>query len=46
MLYGSNNVTPNDEKLLSCTEMVMDKVESISWSHCSLAAVASKPEVV
>ena len=45
MLYGSNNFTPNDEKLLQLHEEVMDKIESISWSHCSLAAVASKPKL-
>jgi radical SAM superfamily enzyme YgiQ (UPF0313 family) len=45
MLYGSNNVTPNDEKLLKLHEMVMKKIDSLSWSHCSLAAVASKPQL-
>ena len=45
MLYGSNNVTPNDEKLLGLHESVMKKVDGISWSHCSLAAVASKPKL-
>jgi radical SAM superfamily enzyme YgiQ (UPF0313 family) len=45
MLYGSNNAIPNDEKLLELHEYVMDRVESISWSHCSLAAVASKPSL-
>jgi radical SAM superfamily enzyme YgiQ (UPF0313 family) len=45
MLYGSTNVLPNKEKLLALHEMVMKKVESISWSHCSLAAVASKPKL-
>lgn len=45
MLYGSNDVTPNDEKLLRLHEKVIKKVEGISWSHCSLAAVASKPRL-
>ena len=45
MLYGSNNVTPNDEKLLKLHEMVMKKIDSLSWSHCSIAAVASKPKL-
>ena len=45
MLYGSTNVTPNEEKLLKLHEMVMDKIDSISWSHCSLAAVASNPKL-
>jgi len=45
MLYGSQSTVPNDEKLLRLHELVMDTVHSISWSHCSLAAVASKPEL-
>jgi radical SAM superfamily enzyme YgiQ (UPF0313 family) len=45
MLYGSNNVNPNDEKLLELHEAVMKKADSISWSHCSLAAVASEPKL-
>ena len=46
MLYGSQNAVPNDEKLLKLHELVMSKVHTISWSHCSLAAVASKPKLV
>ncbi len=46
MLYGSQNAVPNDEKLLKLHESVMSKVHAISWSHCSLAAVASKPILV
>ena len=45
MLYGSKNTIPNDEKLLHLHEMVMKQVDSISWSHCSLAAVASSPKL-
>ena len=45
MLYGSFNVVPNDEKLLELHETVMAKIDSLSWSHCSLAAVASKPKL-
>ncbi len=45
MLYGSTNVTPNDEKLLALHTTLMKKIDSISWSHCSLAAVASKPKL-
>ncbi|MGD6851170.1 MAG: B12-binding domain-containing radical SAM protein [Candidatus Bathyarchaeia archaeon] len=43
MLYGSQNTTPNEEKLLKLHETVMKQIESISWSHCSLAAIASEP---
>jgi len=46
MLYGSQNAVPDDEKLLKLHETVMSKVQTISWSHCSLAAVASKPNLV
>ena len=45
MLFGSKNTTPNEEKLLQLHEMVMKPVESISWSHCSLAAIASAPKL-
>ena len=45
MLYGSPNVTPNEEKLLALHKMVMETTESLAWSHCSLAAVASKPKL-
>ena len=46
MLYGSQNAVPNDEKLIKLHESVMSKVNTISWSHCSLAAVAAKPQLV
>jgi radical SAM superfamily enzyme YgiQ (UPF0313 family) len=45
MLYGSKNTIPNEEKLLQLHQKVMGRVESISWSHCSLAAVASAPKL-
>jgi radical SAM superfamily enzyme YgiQ (UPF0313 family) len=43
MLYGSSNTLPNDEKLIKLNELAVKKSDSMSWSHCSLAAVASKP---
>jgi radical SAM superfamily enzyme YgiQ (UPF0313 family) len=46
MLYGSKNATPNDEKLVQLHELVTKRCQSISWSHCSLAAVASKPTLI
>jgi radical SAM superfamily enzyme YgiQ (UPF0313 family) len=46
MLYGSNNTIPNEEKLLQLHELVTRKVTGICWSHCSLAAVASKPKLL
>lgn len=46
MLYGSKNTTPNEEKLVKLHEFVVKKTKGgFSWSHCSLAAVASKPRV-
>lgn len=45
MLYGSKNTLPDDEKLIKLHEMVVKKSGGISWSHCSLAAVASKPRL-
>ena len=45
MLYGSKNTLPNDEKLVKLHELVVKKCESICWSHCSLAAVATKPKL-
>ncbi|MCW4047588.1 MAG: B12-binding domain-containing radical SAM protein, partial [Candidatus Bathyarchaeota archaeon] len=45
MLYGSHTTVPDDEKLLRLHKMVKSKVPAVSWSHCSLAAVASKPKL-
>jgi len=46
MLYGSKNTLPEGGKLLRLHELVMKKTQSISWSHCSLAAVASNPKLL
>jgi radical SAM superfamily enzyme YgiQ (UPF0313 family) len=46
MLYGSNNTIPNEEKLLQLHELVTKKVTGVCWSHCSFAAVASKPKLL
>ena len=46
MLYGSKNTTPNEEKLVQLHELVTKRCQGISWSHCSLAAVASKPKLI
>jgi radical SAM superfamily enzyme YgiQ (UPF0313 family) len=45
MLYGSSNYMPNEEKLLQLHDAVLSKVDWISWSHCSLAAVASNSKL-
>jgi radical SAM superfamily enzyme YgiQ (UPF0313 family) len=45
MLYGSNTTTPNPEKLIELHKRIVKRCESISWSHCSLAAVAANPKL-
>jgi radical SAM superfamily enzyme YgiQ (UPF0313 family) len=45
MLYGSKSTIPDDEKLIKLHETVLEKCDGIGWSHCSLAAVASKPKL-
>jgi len=46
MLYGSKNTSPDEEKLTRLHEFVVKNIEGgLSWSHCSLAAVASKPKL-
>lgn len=45
MLYGSKNTLPNAEKLSRLHEVVVDKCNGVTWSHCSLAAVASEPKL-
>jgi radical SAM superfamily enzyme YgiQ (UPF0313 family) len=46
MLYGSVNTRPREDKLVKLHEHVVKDVEGFSWSHCSLAAVASSPSVL
>ncbi len=45
MLYGSNSTLPNAQRLVELHELVVKRCESISWSHCSLAAIASNPKL-
>ena len=45
MLYGSKTTLPNEEKLVRLHELVARECQNISWSHCSLGAVASKPKL-
>jgi radical SAM superfamily enzyme YgiQ (UPF0313 family) len=45
MLYGSKNTLPDDEKLLKLHELAVKECNGLSWSHCSLAAIASKPKL-
>ena len=46
MLYGSNSTTPKSEKLLGLHEMIVKHCESISWSHCSIAAIVANPKLL
>lgn len=45
MLYGSSNTHPNETKLLQLHKLITKKSDGFSWSHCSLAAVASNPRL-
>jgi len=45
MLYGSKNTLPNGEKLIKLHETVVKKCRGVTWSHCSLAAVAAEPKL-
>ena len=45
MLYGSKSTILNDEKLIKLHKIVLKRCDGIGWSHCSLAAVASKPRL-
>jgi radical SAM superfamily enzyme YgiQ (UPF0313 family) len=45
MLYGSKTTLPDDEKLIRLHENVLGRCDGISWSHCSIAAVAAKPKL-
>ena len=46
MLYGSKNTIPDYERLVKLHELVMKNTESLSWSHCSLAAVYANPKLI
>ncbi len=45
MLYGSKNTSPNGERLIKLHEAVVKKCRGVTWSHCSLAAVAAEPKL-
>jgi len=46
LLYGSRNVIPNREKVLKLHRLCKKHLNSIGWSHTSLAAVATDPKLV
>jgi len=46
MLYGSKNTVPDEEKLVKLHQLVTKKCNGLAWSHCSLAAIASKPQLL
>jgi len=45
MLYGSKNTLPDSQKLIKLHETVVKKCKGVTWSHCSLAAVAADPKL-
>jgi radical SAM superfamily enzyme YgiQ (UPF0313 family) len=46
LLYGSKTVIPNREKVLKLHELCKHYVETLSWSHTSMAAVAAAPKLI
>jgi radical SAM superfamily enzyme YgiQ (UPF0313 family) len=46
LLYGSKSVIPEREKVLKLHQLCKKHVQSLSWSHTSMAAVAADPELV
>ena len=46
LLYGSKTVVPNREKVLKLHELCKKHVDGLSWSHTSMAAVATDPGLV
>jgi len=47
MLYGSRNTTPDGKKLVKLHELVVaERKVDLSWSHCSIAAIAAKPKLL
>jgi len=46
LLYGSKTVIPDREKVLKLHRLCKSYVESLSWSHTSMAAVAADPQLV
>ena len=46
MLYGSKNAMPNNDKIVELHELVTKRCTGVSWSHCSIAAVASQPKLL
>ena len=46
LLYGSKTVIPNRDRVLELHKLCKDHVASLSWSHTSMAAVATDPKLV
>jgi len=46
LLYGSRNVIPKREKVLKLHRLCKNYLKSMSWSHTSMAVVATDPELV
>mgnify|MGYP000624978754 CR=1 FL=1 len=46
LLYGQHGVIPNEEKILKLNRLAKKYYDTISWSHVSFAAVATKPKLI
>ncbi|MGQ9530983.1 MAG: B12-binding domain-containing radical SAM protein [Candidatus Bathycorpusculaceae bacterium] len=46
LLYGSSTVIPNREKVLKLHRLCKEHVDSLGWSHTSMAAIAADRELV
>ena len=46
LLYGSNSVIPDREKVLALHRMAKRYYSNFSWSHASIAAVAADPKLI
>jgi len=46
LLYGSRTVIPNKDKVLKLHRLCKKYVDTLSWSHASMAAIAADPQLV
>ncbi|MEM2122025.1 MAG: radical SAM protein [Candidatus Bathyarchaeia archaeon] len=46
LLYGSSSVIPNRDRVLALHGMVKRYYRNFSWSHASIAAIASDPRLI
>ncbi|MFQ6095584.1 MAG: B12-binding domain-containing radical SAM protein [Candidatus Bathyarchaeia archaeon] len=46
LLYGSKSITPESSKVLKLHRLAKKRLDTVSWSHTSMAVVASSPKLV